>query len=92
MTKYQQSEFAFDLFILLPSRSPLPRSHFAAHFWKVAKFVLESSHDTLCNFLNLSSTAGLFHFLPIVGPFLLADLSQAAGTCKIKVKMKRSLC
>ena len=32
MTKYQQSEFAFDLFILLPSRSRLPRSHFAANF------------------------------------------------------------
>ena len=32
MTKYQQSEFAFDLFILLPLQSQLSRSLFAAHF------------------------------------------------------------
>ena len=32
MTKYQQSEFAFDFFILLSSQSRLSRSHFATHF------------------------------------------------------------
>ena len=32
MTKYHQSEFAFDLFILLPSQSRLPQSHFATLF------------------------------------------------------------